>query len=150
MQCATETRHQFELKVPKARLKLKLMKGFQPRANLPYVFEVEEQRLEGETSGEGLIDIEVPATATTGSLLLRDGDSEEQHTIRIGHLDPDGATTGVQARLNNLGFSAGAVDGDEGERTRAAIAAFQVSQDLSVTGVVDADVRAKLKELHGS
>ena len=45
----------------------------------------------------------------------------------------------VQARLNELGFPAGPVDGLMGDLTRAGIRAYQASMGFPETGVVDAD-----------
>lgn len=42
----------------------------------------------------------------------------------------------VQERLNTLGFNCGAVDGVFGEKTRAAVIAFQISRGLSQDGIV--------------
>ncbi len=147
---ATETTARFKLKLPVARLKLKLLRGFEPRADVPFEIEVEGQSLKGRTDGDGLIDEVVPPLAREATLTVREGDTVEQHTVRLGHLDPQTAATGIQARLNNLGFSPGAVDGDVGERTQAAVAAFQVAQGLAVTGTVNDEVRQRLEELHES
>ena len=43
----------------------------------------------------------------------------------------------LQARLNNVGFTAGTADGTYGRRTERAVSAFQQINDLEPTGVVD-------------
>ena len=75
-------------------------------------------------------------------------------TIRLGefpnllwvHVESDEGIKG----LGEVFFGAGAVDGDAGERTRAAVAAFQAAEGLEVTGEVDDDVLSHLEELHES
>jgi peptidoglycan hydrolase-like protein with peptidoglycan-binding domain len=57
--------------------------------------------------------------------------------------------TGVQARLANLGFSPGPVDGIQGELTAGAIRRFQRAYGLTVDGIAGPQTRAKLKEVHG-
>jgi hypothetical protein len=57
---------------------------------------------------------------------------------------------GVQARLNNMGFHCGRVDGVIGPRTRAAIARFQrekMGRD-EPTGKLDGETRKRLKDKH--
>ncbi len=69
--------------------------------------------------------------------------------LKVGYLDPVEEVTGQQARLNNLGYGAGPVGEVDDERFRSAVEEFQCDNSLPVTGVVDADTRNKLKELHG-
>jgi N-acetylmuramoyl-L-alanine amidase len=70
------------------------------------------------------------------------------YTLMIGHLDPIEQITGVQARLNNLGFDCGAVDGNCGPRTQDALKAFQKSYGLTVSGQPDGPTRDKLKAVY--
>lgn len=50
----------------------------------------------------------------------------------------------VQERLNELGFSVGTADGDYGNKTRNAIAGFQVCNNMEITGVADSKTQALL------
>ncbi|HWI39545.1 MAG TPA: peptidoglycan-binding domain-containing protein [Burkholderiales bacterium] len=50
----------------------------------------------------------------------------------------------VQEKLNGLGFDAGTVNGDFGEKTQAALAQFQLANLLPASGALD---QATLKEL---
>ena len=63
-------------------------------------------------------------------------------TLRLGSRGADVAT--VQARLNKLGYNAGAADGIFGRRTYNAVVAFQRANGLSVDGIVGKNTRAKL------
>lgn len=70
-------------------------------------------------------------------------------SLAIGHLDPVEEVSGIQARLRNLGYGPGAVDGNEGPATRAAIERFQEARGLTVSGRADEATRAALQERHG-
>jgi len=65
-------------------------------------------------------------------------------------LPPVEHLTGVQARLNNLGFAAGPVDGIDGPRTKRAVRRFQKVFELLVDGIPGPRTQAALAEAHGS
>ncbi len=93
-----------------------------------------------------------PETEATLKLWLRDEkapDPDFAYTLKLGELDPVEEITGVQARLNNLGFHCGAIDGNCGPKTEAALRAFQSQHGLRVDGQPNAATQAKLKALHG-
>ncbi|MBC7925517.1 MAG: peptidoglycan-binding protein [Bryobacteraceae bacterium] len=69
--------------------------------------------------------------------------------LLIGHLDPVETVSGIQARLNNLGFDSGPVDGITGPITRGAVRAFQTKQDLVVDGIAGPVTKARLKQVYG-
>jgi len=50
----------------------------------------------------------------------------------------------AQERLHQSGFDAGPVNGDFGAKTQAALAQFQRSRDLPVSGMLDDATRAEL------
>lgn len=50
----------------------------------------------------------------------------------------------AQLVLARRGFSSGSIDGAAGSQTRAALAAFQRSERIEVTGVLDAETKARL------
>ena len=56
---------------------------------------------------------------------------------------------GVQARLSNLGYDPGPIDGIVGPRTRAAVRRFQQEHDLKVDGIAGPNTQAKLDEIYG-
>jgi hypothetical protein len=63
-------------------------------------------------------------------------------TLRFGSTGP--AVTRLQQRLRDRGFNPGAIDGDFGENTLAAVKAFQRSVGLPDDGVVGPNTRAAL------
>lgn len=60
--------------------------------------------------------------------------SVQAATYEVGDRGEDVAA--IQAQLNNLGFNAGAADGDFGNATVAAVKAFQKSRGLESDGVI--------------
>jgi hypothetical protein len=53
------------------------------------------------------------------------------------NLSPDQVVVNVQVALRNQGYYAGAIDGNMGPQTRAALAAFQADNGLAITSAVD-------------
>jgi peptidoglycan hydrolase-like protein with peptidoglycan-binding domain len=60
---------------------------------------------------------------------------DPQESIRP---DPySGLISRVQEKLRELGFDAGPINGDFGSKTQAALAQFQLSNDVAVSGQLD-------------
>jgi len=133
------------------RLVIKNSKG-EPYAGKKFKLTVGADTYEGTTGGDGLVEQKIVGHEEDAGLqvwLKEDGSGKPlTWKLKIGHLDPVEEPTGVQARLNNLGFKCGAVDGNVGPRTQAALKAFQTKMGLSATGEIDDDTRNKLRELH--
>lgn len=150
----TEKRHPFRLKGSPVVLRIVLLdEQHQPIANARYKLEVEEKIFEASTGADGFFEHPIPAEAETGLLSVRinRNQTETGYTwdLQLGDLDPVTVMTGVQARLNNLGYSTGPVDGIQGPRTTEAVREFQEKYGLTVDGVVGPNTRSKLKEVHG-
>jgi N-acetylmuramoyl-L-alanine amidase len=146
--CATGQRHTFRKKGVPAKLRLRLVEDDKPRANEPYILEIDGVTFSGTTDGEGGIEHPIPPNAVKGKLLV--GEKQEEFPLDLGHLDPVDEITGVQARLNNLGFDCGSLDGEAGPETEAALKEFQKKHNLDESGRPDEATRSKLQELHGS
>jgi hypothetical protein len=143
---STGAKHNFQVQGEPNRLKLQLMKMGKPRANEDYVLDVDGRIIKGKTDGSGFIDQVIPRDARGGTLTLKGG--KEKFPVRIGHLDPIDEVTGVQQRLNNLGFNCGAENGELNDRTHAALGAFQKKHKLPESCEPDAATKGKLSELH--
>lgn len=141
----TEQRHKFKRKGEPCKIKLQLLQNGEPRANEDYVFEVGGKLIKGKTDADGQLEHYIPGDSSMGTLTLRNG--EDVYPVKIGVLDPVDKETGVQQRLNNLGYDCGAEDGEIGEQTIEALKKFQAEHDLQVSGEADAATKAKLKEL---
>lgn len=151
---ATGSTHRFQLAFKPTLLRVVLKDPEdRPYANKKYELSVGERSFSGRTSGAGLIQHPVPEDAGSGELTLWPDDQDPETVLvwrlAVGHLDPVTEPTGAQARLNNLGYHCGEVDGIVGPRTRAALLAFQRATGLSATGAVNSATEAKLREVHG-
>lgn len=148
--------HKFQLKGIPEMLRLQILDADKnPRANLDYTIVIEGISQRGQTDGNGEIKIAIPPNAKTGKLTyaaLPDASGEEKtqvNTLQLGVLDPITEVSGLKARLANLGFYKGALNGVLDDATKAAVSAFQKKQGLPETGASDDATQAKLQKLHG-
>lgn len=176
--CAVDQRHSFRRKAVPAKLRIQLLQqkkkedktsaspstdlshyedpDFQPhtqsdepRANVPYVLEIDGTLIQGKSDGKGFIDVPLSPGASGGRMVLNPGTpAEETYPLQLGGMDPISELGGVKKRLRNLGFPAG--DGvDETPELEAALCLFQEKFGLPITGKLEASTRAKLKSVHG-
>ena len=95
----------------------------------------------------GKVEIWIPPNAKEGKITFRD--SGEEYELQLGELDPVTEITGVQARLCNLGFYEGQIDGKMSEGLENSIRDFQKKKDLDPTGKLDESFRQKLEKVYG-
>jgi hypothetical protein len=147
---AVDAKHTFKVSPPKAwiRLAVKDAAG-EAYAGKKYELAVAGKTVSGNLPADGLIEQAVPVDTTAGTLTVWIADGISQvWELRIGHMDPADEVSGVQARLNNLGFDCGEPDGVEDEETQAAVRAFQVLTGLESTGAIDDALRQKLQSFY--
>jgi LysM repeat protein len=151
LSCPSAQEHRFVAELPTRRLTLVLQDpSGNPLAGAAYRLVVGGKELEGTTDGDGVLERDVPADASEAALHL----GPMVRRLAIGHLNPlrdtdDGGVTGVQARLANLGYAPGRVDGVPGPCTADAIRAFQEAHGLEPTGRIDDALLAELERAHG-
>jgi len=138
----TEQRHRFRRKGLLAYLKIRLLKGNEPRSNLNYKIEIDGTLNQGKTDGGGFIVCSVKPDAQSGKLYLGDTEPYEEYDISFRVVDPIDTDEGIRKRLHNLGYS---VD----DNLASAIRAFQAKEELQVTGQADDSTRARIKERFG-
>ena len=144
---AVDASHKFKLTRPKAwmRVAVKDADG-NAYADKDYVLSVGSKTFTGKTTADGVIEQPVPVDATFAKLVVTvSATQKEEWDLRIGAMDPLDSISGVQARLNNLGFDCGDPDGVEDEQTTAAVKAFQERIGVEATGTIDDTLRGKLK-----
>jgi hypothetical protein len=100
------------------------------------------------TSGEGMIEKEIPMAAERAKLTIPGENGG--FTLRIGHLDPVEEASGWQSRLRNLGYYDGPGDAAPDDADlRCAVEEFQCDHGLSVDGLCGPRTQARLLEAHG-
>jgi Putative peptidoglycan binding domain len=147
---ATGARHSIVVKRPKRLIRVKFVDSEGEPMKGPYKLTAGDTIVEGELDGDGILAAELPVNIVSAALEI-DG---TMRSLLIGHLNPlrdadDGGLTGVQARLSNLGYAPGAVDGDLGPKTLAALQAFQQAHGLEPTGELDDATLSALEKEHG-
>ena len=151
LECATGRTHRFTVKRPTRKLKVEIQDASgQPIPNAPFRLAGDGCAVAAKTSPTGMIEADLPVDLTEVRLEV----GRLVRTLYVGHLDPmregcDGGVPGVQARLANLGWNPGPVDGVSGRRTRRAIRAFQHAKGLEVTGLIDDALLVALESEHG-
>lgn len=145
---ATEQKHRFKVKGVPSKLILVLKdEEDKPRANVSYTLEIDGQLFSDKTDGSGKLEHSIPPNAKKGKLTIEGG--PEEYSLQLGNIDPITEITGIQARLNNLGFYLGPVDGKMNPDTTEAIKFFQTEHGLKVNGETDQATRDKLLKEHG-
>lgn len=143
---AVDAKHTFKIGPPKAWLRLAIKDAAgDALADRKYELAVAGKTLAGKLPADGVIEQAVPVDATEGRLTVwMDETVTQVWDLRIGHMDPADEVSGVQARLNNLGFDCGDPDGVLDDDTKNAVRAFQLLTGLEVTGEIDDALREKL------
>ena len=150
----TDKKHKFVVKRPeKTLLRIVLADADgKPYENSDYKLVIGEKTYEGKTGGSGMLEEEIDSRAQSGMLTVWWPGELRRHSawkLSIGHLDPVQWMTGIQARLNNLGYNSGPVDGIRGPITTAAVKEFQKKHKLAVDGIPGPITQGKLKEVYG-
>src|SRR5579884_547443 len=144
----------FQVKRDKLKLRLAVSGLYLgPLENAEFEVSVDGEAVKQVIKDYGIIEVEVPPTAKTAELLIKEKGSDQDPVtipIQIGHLDPVDTPSGQKARLNNLGYFAGFPAKEDEKLFRSAVEEFQCDQKLKIDGVCGANTQAKLKEAHGS
>jgi len=120
-----------------------------PYAGNKYELTIGDDIVSDTTPEDGLVVHEVSPAIRQGTLKLWPNEDDENETItwelKIGHLDPPNKISGAQARLNNLGFDVGEVDGRMTPQTIETIKAFQRQNGIHPpSGMLDKKTLAAL------
>jgi hypothetical protein len=148
-------------------LKIRLINDLdQPIKMSKYRLEVDDQKFEGITNNEGVLQHDIPVGAKTGKLILdkklvhrRENNTGEIRVENwsidlqiVDSMTPGDQIDGAQARLKNLGFFASKEFHEQyDEQTSRAIQRFQTAHPpLKVTGNIDQETKKRLEEVYGS
>ena len=150
---STDKRHSFVLDKETLKLRLVLEDNYEkPIAGAQCALLVDGQMFQLTSDAHGKLEQEIPLDAKEAWITIR-GDQtpfkDETIAIRIGRLDPIDEISGQAARLNNLGYFAGKLDGSDSDALESAIEEFQCDNNLEISGKCDSQTQAKLKQVHG-
>jgi N-acetylmuramoyl-L-alanine amidase len=147
--CVTERRHRFLLRGVPVKLSIRILdENDEPFANEPCRVDIDGIVIEKQLDGDGRLEIPIPPNARYAVVTLK----RANHTVELllGGVDPIDSISGVQGRLQNLGYKVDDPLGTEGESTRQALEDFQSRYGLTPTGEADEATRAKLAAFHES
>jgi hypothetical protein len=147
---ADSQRHRFRRRGIPAELKLRFLDEGKPRANVPCSVEIDGVTTELKTDGDGVLTIKIPPDASGGEIAVGEGEECVVYAIELGTLSPPDSVRGLQKRLRNLGFYAGAVDGTASDELTEALRSFQQVVGIGETGEACEDTCKRLKEMNGS
>jgi len=147
---ATGKKHKIVVKRPMRLLRIKFLDADGEPLKGPYKLTAGALVREGELDGEGVLHEQLPPAIVQAQVEI----GGVVRAVRIAHLNPlrdtnDSGVTGAQARLSNLGYAPGSIDGQAGPKTRAALRTFQEAHGLEPTGELDDATIDKLQSEHG-
>jgi hypothetical protein len=145
-----EMRHRFQRKGWPEVFRMRILRDDEPRGNQPYTLAIDGKETSGVTDADGNLSAPIEPNAKQAVMYVGTAPDVERYDFSLGAIDPIDTISGVQGRLNNLGFDCGAIDGKWGPRTEAALRRFQRRRDLNETGQADEPTRQKLREDYGS
>lgn len=141
--------NRFRLIEDTVRLRLRLRDMGTPLAQAAYRLDIGGRRIEGQTDADGALDQPIPAQARTASLSVEHEGRTYEYRLDLGAMDPIDSVSGLQARLSNLGYRSGPIDGVMGPRTEAALRRFQKDEGVAITGKPDAATEAAVAAQYG-
>ena len=134
----TGARHRFVAIGRTVQIRVQFLRCGEARASEPYVLHAGRIKCEGHTDRQGMVEARVPAGVQNATLILGEGEGSDVYELKIGHLDPAETVTGIQQRLQNLGFPC-SISGELDGRTRAALQEFKSAKEQDSQTQVDED-----------
>ncbi len=131
-----------------SKIRLKLELNDIPEQGVPYVLEIDQQRIESWVPADGIIEHWVRPDQDDAVLWVGQGATRRRLLLKLRELRPLDTLEGVQNRLANLGYPV-SESGELDEPTRDMLRLFQQRNELPVTGEVDEATLARLKARHG-
>ena len=145
VEVASSKKHRFKVHLEKVALHLRLTGNVEPLKSEPYVLQLGDGEIKGQTDGDGKLHAQIPAGLEQVVLVLPK--RRQRYTLALGHLDPVDTPSGAEARLQNLRMLPG--QQSEGASLKSALSAFQRVKKLKDTGELDASTAAALRKEHG-
>jgi N-acetylmuramoyl-L-alanine amidase len=146
----SDSKHRFRVQVDKDKLVLRFVEidvYLQLFGPIEYRIKVGGHEKSGELGKEGeQIEVPLPVSLEKASLWIK----EFEYELDIGGMDPIRRLSGMQARINNLGWDAGPADNDLGPLTKRGTRDFQGFYKIGVDGKIGSETRGKMEEVYGS
>jgi N-acetylmuramoyl-L-alanine amidase len=142
----------YKCSIPGRVLRLVLKDASQKAlANEPYVVLLRSGAVEGSTDGSGALEVSIPPGLKQATLKVRG----RAFPLGLGHLNPlrnapDRGSSGLKARLRNLGYYGGPIEGELDAGARIAIAIFQRDHGLTVDGKPNDETLDAVEKEHGA
>lgn len=124
--------------------------GFEqePWADCPFRLIIDGQTIEGNTDGDGFVDVPIPPNAQQGKLIMNPGQPDERIIpLQLGTLGAAGEIAGLKRRLSNLGYNCGDQSNEITDDFREVLKMFQESYELEISGEPDDATKDKISEL---
>jgi hypothetical protein len=145
VEVASSKKHRFTVRLDKVALHLRLTGNLEPLKSEPYVLQLQDGDIKGETDGEGKLHAQIPAGLDQVTLVLPK--RRQSYTLALGHLDPVDTPSGAEARLRNLRMLSNEQRDDA--TLKSALSTFQRVKKLKETGELDASTASALRSEHG-
>jgi hypothetical protein len=145
----TDGCHNFKRLGASSNFRMCLLSDGEPRVSVDYTCDIDGHLVNGQTDSDGVLNIPIPPGARSGMLRLLGGKVVEEYRLNFGELDPIDEVSGVQQRLNNLGYDC-AITGELDEQTKDAMSSFRAEKNLPESDAIDDDLRGALVDAHGS
>jgi Putative peptidoglycan binding domain len=148
------TSNRYRARVPKVKVAVVFKDGDRVLADEPY--EIHGLGTDGSsgqteakrTDSEGKVELELPVTTREVTIVFPN--QNVAYEVRVGDMDPADEQSGLQKRLENLGYLPRDREGAaEAAYVQGAIAHFQKEHGLATTGSVDEKTSTVLKDEHG-
>lgn len=143
-----DSHHRFLRKGAAEKLILQFKLNGEPRSKAQYVLDIDGVVRDGETDGNGVLDVWIPSNAKGGKVrFLVTG---EEYVLQLGSLAPASTVSGAKARLKNLGLYTGEINDVMDPAFETALRGFQRLYKVDTEGGLNEATQAKLRALHGS
>ena len=147
---SVENRHRFKRSGVPATLRICVTHLDQPLTSEPYIWDVEGNKIEGETDEDGFLEEFIACNAKKAILKVGKADHQLVYSLNLGVTVPSKTIRGVKQRLHNLGYNCGPIDNTWDMQAQEATCEFQAANDLEITGELDEDTRNLLQQEYGA
>jgi len=135
---ATDQSHTIKIPLPKVQIHLEISDGEGPQEDMDYLLTFPGGEIKNKTTASGAVIARVPAHVTQATVTFFPIDLEPRtYSLSLCGMNPKEEISGIQARLQNLGYYNGQIDEDYGYVTFEALAKFQDDHGLTPTGQPD-------------